>query len=65
MFYKMTLLTLPQGLGCDKKRVSEHGFQTSKCDTHRTECELNHALECQTLSVSKSNAKRVFFGRKL
>ena len=57
----MTLMTLPWGSGHDKKRVSEHNFQTSKCDTPWTECELNHGSECQTLSVIKSQAKRAFW----
>ena len=65
----MAILPLPQGSGRDKKRVSKHGFQTSECDTHRTECELNHASECQSLSVTKSKAKRAFlvgkFSRKV
>ena len=61
----MTLLPLPRGLGRDRKRVSEHDFQTSEYDTPRTECELNHASECQTLSMTKSNVKRVLFGGKV
>ena len=34
MIYKMTLLSLPQCSALDRKRVSEHDFQTSECETH-------------------------------
>ena len=37
MIYKMTLLLLPWGSERDRKMVSEHGFQTSKCDTHKNQ----------------------------
>ena len=56
----MTLLPLLWGLEHDRKRVSEHNFQTSECDTSRTECGLNHPLECQTRSVTKSKVKRAY-----
>ena len=61
MISKMTLLPLPRGSGRDRKRVSEHSFQTSECDTPRTESELNHVSECQTLSMIKSQAKGAFW----
>ena len=65
MISKMTLLPLPPSLGRDRKRVSEHSFQTLECDTPRTECELNHVSKCQTLSVIKSQAKRPFWKKIL
>ena len=34
MICKMILLPLPWGSGLDKKRVSEHDFQTSEYDTY-------------------------------
>ena len=61
MSYKMTLLPLPRGSVRDRKRVSEHDFQTSEYNTPKTEYELNHALECQTLSMIKSHVKRDFW----
>ena len=59
MIYKLTFLLLLWGLKRGRKIVSEHGFQT--LETPRIECELNHALECQTLRVIKSQAKRAFW----
>ena len=61
----MTFLPLPRGLGGNRKRVSEHDFQTLKYDTPRIEYELNHASKCQTLSMTKSKAKKAFWKKIL
>ena len=64
MFYKMTLQPLPRRSRRDRKKVSEHNFQTSEYDTHlKPECELNHASRLPTLGLTKSEAKRVCLER--
>ena len=54
----MTLLPLPRGSRCDRKRVSRHDFQISKYDTH-------HASRFPTLGLTKAKAKRTFWDGKL
>ena len=59
MIYKMTLLSLPRGLGRDRKKVSEHDFQTSICDTYKNQSvKLNHTSLLSILGVAKFKSKR-------
>ena len=51
----MTLLPLPWGLGQSTIFKSQNATPT------RTECESNHTSKCQTLSATKSKAKRAFW----
>ena len=56
----MTLLLLTPGSRRDRKRVLEHSFQTSECDTIEPVYELNHASRLPILGVTKSKTKRAF-----
>ena len=57
----MTLLPLPHVRGAAKKGYQSTVFKSRNVTPPRTEYELNHASECQTLSVIKSQTKRAFW----
>ena len=63
MIYTMTLLPIPRRLGCDRKRYQSTVFKPRNLTPPRTKCELSHASECQTLSATKSEAKKAFLER--
>ena len=60
MIYKLTLLHYPGIWGVTKKGYHNIVFKYWTATPPRTECELNHASKCQTLSATKSKAKRAF-----
>ena len=64
MISNITLLPLPQVWGVTVKGYQSTVFKPRNVTPPRTKCELNYALECQTLSVIKSKVKMAFFGRK-
>ena len=60
MIFKMTLLLLLWVWGVTEKGYQSTIFKHQNATPLKTECELNHISKCQTLSTTKSKAKRGF-----
>ena len=58
---EMTLLPLPGFGGVTVNGYQSMVFKPQNTTPSRTKHELNHALECQTLIVIKSQVKRAFW----